>query len=101
MQLIPCPWCGPRDDAEFAYGSEAHVARPADPMATSDEEWEAYLYLRRNTKGVFAERWMHAQGCRRWFNVVRDTYTHEVIASYKPGEARPDLDGAELPAKED
>lgn len=97
MQLIPCPWCGPRDDAEFHYGTEAHVARPTDPNACSDAEWEAYLYLRRNTKGPFAERWVHTNGCRRWFNVIRDTYTHEVLASYKPGEPRPDLKGRDAP----
>jgi len=91
MQLIPCPWCGPRDDAEFSYGSEAHVARPLDPSACSDDEWAEYLYLRRNTKGPFPERWMHAHGCRRWFNVIRDTYTHEVLATYKPGEPKPDI----------
>jgi heterotetrameric sarcosine oxidase delta subunit len=89
MQLIPCPWCGPRDDAEFHYGAEAHVARPSAPADCSDAEWEAYLYLRRNTKGPFAERWVHTNGCRRWFNVIRDTYTHEVLASYKPGEPKP------------
>ena len=31
MLLIPCPWCGPRDEIEFHYGGEAHIARPADP----------------------------------------------------------------------
>jgi len=25
-----------------------------------------------------AERWVHTAGCRRWFNVVRDTVTHEI-----------------------
>ena len=91
MYVIKCPWCGPRDDAEFAYGTEAHIARPADPAATSDDEWAEYLYLRRNPKGPFAERWMHAHGCRRWFNVVRDTNTHEVLAVYKPGEPMPEI----------
>ena len=30
MMLIPCPWCGPRDETEFHYGGQAHVAYPAD-----------------------------------------------------------------------
>ena len=29
MLLIDCPWCGPRDETEFHYGGQAHVAYPA------------------------------------------------------------------------
>ena len=36
--------------------------------------------MRDNPKGDLSERWMHAAGCRRWFNVVRDTATHEIVA---------------------
>ncbi|MFO1061925.1 MAG: sarcosine oxidase subunit delta [Dongiaceae bacterium] len=32
MLLITCPYCGPRDEEEFSYGGEAHIARPADPF---------------------------------------------------------------------
>ena len=28
MQLIECPWCGPREEVEFHYGGQAHVAVP-------------------------------------------------------------------------
>jgi heterotetrameric sarcosine oxidase delta subunit len=87
--LIPCPWCGERDETEFRYGGEAHVARPAAPDALSDGEWADYLYMRNNPKGRFRERWMHSLGCRRWFNVVRDTASHEIIAAYKMGEPGP------------
>ena len=73
MLLIPCPWCGPRDEAEFRYGGQAGLSYPPDPDALSDEEWADYLFMRDNPKGEFAERWMHAAGCRRWFDVVRDT----------------------------
>ena len=31
MLLIPCPWCGPRDETEFPCGGEAHIARPDRP----------------------------------------------------------------------
>ena len=31
--LIPCPWCGPRDEVEFRYGGQAHLAYPDDPAA--------------------------------------------------------------------
>jgi len=91
MLLIPCPYCGERDIAEFGYGGEAHRARPADPAALSDAEWAGYLFMRRNPKGVFAERWHHAAGCRRWFNVVRDTATDAILAVYKTGEPQPEI----------
>ncbi|MFD6175260.1 sarcosine oxidase subunit alpha family protein [Streptomyces coeruleorubidus] len=89
MLLIPCPWCGPRDEAEFHYGGQAHVPYPEDPSALSDEEWARYLFFRDNPRGPFAERWSHAAGCRRWFNAVRDTSTNEILAVYRAGEERP------------
>ncbi|PAZ11239.1 ferredoxin [Streptomyces sp. SA15] len=90
MLLIPCPWCGPRDEAEFHYGGQAHVPYPEDPSALSDEEWARYLFFRDNPKGPFAERWSHAAGCRRWFNAVRDTATNEILTVYRAGEERPE-----------
>jgi sarcosine oxidase, subunit delta len=86
MLLIPCPWCGPRDETEFSYGGEAHIRRPEDPEACSDEAWAGYLFMRTNPRGAHRERWVHTQGCRRWFNIVRDTVTHDVKRSYKMGE---------------
>ncbi len=62
MLLIPCPWCGPRDEVEFRYGGEAHIARPAVPDALDDAAWAEYLYMRANPKGVIAERWVGAVG---------------------------------------
>jgi heterotetrameric sarcosine oxidase delta subunit len=89
MLLIPCPWCGARDEAEFRCGGEAHIARPKDPDALSDAEWADYLFMRANPKGPLRERWVHSLGCRRWFNLVRDTVTHEILGAYKVGEAGP------------
>jgi heterotetrameric sarcosine oxidase delta subunit len=77
--LIPCPWCGERDEIEFSYGGQGGVPYPADPAALSDEEWAGFLFVRDNPKGRFAERWVHTQGCRRWFELVRDTFTHEIV----------------------
>lgn len=89
MLLIPCPWCGPRDEAEFHYGGQAHVPYPEDPASLTDEEWARYLFFRDNPRGPFAERWNHAAGCRRWFNAVRDTSTNEILTVYRAGEERP------------
>ena len=89
MLSLPCPYCGDRDETEFHYGGQAHVPYPEDPAALSDAEWGAYLFVRDNPKGPFAERWAHSAGCRRWFNVLRDTGTHRVLASYRIGEPAP------------
>ena len=51
MLLIHCPYCGERPEIEFSYGGQAHLARPADPQALSDQEWADYLYMRRNPQG--------------------------------------------------
>jgi sarcosine oxidase, subunit delta len=78
MLLITCPHCGPRDETEFTYGGEAGVAYPSDPDALTDEEWAEYLFVRANPRGAHAERWCHTSGCRRWFDVVRDTVTQDM-----------------------
>ncbi len=89
MLLIDCPWCGPRDEVEFSYGGEAHIVRPADPEALSDEEWADYLFFRKNIKGLQSEQWCHTHGCRRWFNVQRDTVTYKIHSVYRMGEPAP------------
>ena len=78
MLLIRCPWCGERDETEFSYGGQAGIAYPADPSSLDDEQWAQWLFFRDNPKGAFAERWVHTHGCRRWFDVVRDTVTNEI-----------------------
>ena len=89
MMQLTCPWCGPRDETEYHYGGQAHVPYPENPDDLSDEEWAEYLFFRDNPKGPFAERWSHSVGCRRWFNVVRDTATYEVLAAYTNSDPRP------------
>ncbi len=98
MFLIRCPYCGERDISDFSYGGEAHIARPTSPETMSDAEWAGYVFLRTNPKGVFAERWNHQAGCRRWFNALRNTATDEILAVYKIGEPRPARRIASLPA---
>jgi sarcosine oxidase subunit delta len=93
MLLIPCPWCGPRDETEFHYGGQAHVPYPENPNDLTDREWAEYLFYRENTKGTFAERWVHSTGCRQWFNMLRDTVTYDIQAIYPMGTPRPDKAG--------
>jgi sarcosine oxidase subunit delta len=90
MLLITCPYCGPRPETEFRNGGEAHVARPAVPSQLSDAEWADFLFFRANPKGIHAERWLHAHGCRRWFNALRDTVSDRILQTYPAGDSRPD-----------
>lgn len=90
MLLIDCPYCGPRDETEFHYGGQAHIVRPTNGETLNDAQWADYLFMRDNPKGPFRERWSHAAGCRRWFNMLRDTATHRIIAIYKVGETPPE-----------
>ena len=96
MLLIDCPWCGPRDEIEFGYGGEAHRIRPADPQALSDEEWAAFLFMRHNFRGAHKERWVHSHGCRRWFNIKRNTVTYEILKVYPMAGAEPEAVPAEV-----
>jgi sarcosine oxidase, subunit delta len=89
MLLIECPYCGPRAEIEFSCGGEAHIQRPARPDELSDAQWAEYLFMRKNPRGRHFEQWVHSAGCRRWFNVERDTVTYRIAAVYKMGEVRP------------
>ncbi len=91
MLLIHCPYCGPRPELEFNYGGQAHIARPADPSQVSADDWGEFLYLRKNTRGIHAERWRHTRGCARFFNALRDTTTDHFLATYRCGEPMPSL----------
>jgi sarcosine oxidase subunit delta len=90
MLLIHCPYCdAERPEIEFAYGGEAHIARPSDPSKLTDEEWKNHLFIRRNTRGTHFERWRHQHGCGRFFNAVRDTVSDKFVMTYKAGLPRP------------
>lgn len=89
MMYIKCPWCGPRNEEEFTCGGQSHIQRPGPPDAVSDERWAHYLFDRVNPMGLHLERWRHSDGCRQWFNLARDTLSHNIVAVYKMGAAVP------------
>jgi heterotetrameric sarcosine oxidase delta subunit len=87
MLQITCPYCGPREEIEFSYGGQG-VPLPAQ---SDDPTWGRVLYVRDSPAGPFAERWVHVHGCRRWFQVIRDTRTHVIepagrLSSNAPGQ---------------
>ena len=82
MLLITCPYCGPREEIEFRYGGEGvPIALDAD-----ERSWTRVLYYRATPAGIFVERWVHTHGCRQWFQVLRDTLTHEIAATCRLDE---------------
>ena len=89
MLLIKCPYCEEeRAEIEFSCVGEAHMEKPEN---ASDAQWEKFLYLRSNTKGLHFERWYHIHGCGRYFNGARNTITDRFLLTYKAGLPRPDL----------
>ena len=75
---IPCPFCGSRDSREFVYRGDA---APQRPSADDDAAMFDYVYLRDNPAGMIEELWYHAQGCRTWLVVSRNTVDHAVMAA--------------------
>jgi sarcosine oxidase subunit delta len=43
-----------------------------------------YVYLRDNPRGLHLEYWQHVNGCRAYVKVLRDTATHEILATGLP-----------------
>jgi sarcosine oxidase subunit delta len=95
MLLIPCPYCGRRAEIEFRCGGESHIERPGPYCEVSDDAWADYLFMRKNPKGEHCERWLHAAGCRQWFNLARDTVSHTILAVYPMGMTRPPTEAGE------
>lgn len=62
---------------------------PRGPSALTDEQWAHFVFFRDNPKGLFAERWSHSAGCRRWFNAVRDTATYRIHSVYRLDDPKP------------
>lgn len=88
MLLLHCPYCGvTAEETEFEGGGEAHLERFGP--GTADEDFEAYLFMRGNPKGVHLERWRHANGCGKWFHAARCTVTLEVFGTYKAQTTKP------------
>ena len=75
---IPCPFCGERDLSEFAYHGDT-ARRPAPADTNTQRQFFEAIYLRDNPAGRHEELWYHAQGCRGWLRVTRDTRTHEIF----------------------
>lgn len=81
MLLLTCPNCGiAADETELSYGHEAHITRHG--AGSGDDDFENYMFMRKNPRGVHFERWRHVFGCGKWFHAARNTVTNEVYGTY-------------------
>jgi len=83
MLEIKCPYCGKRSQNEFSYGGDATVKRPELNKEVSDQEWDTFVYYRKNLRGDHLELWHHISGCRQWLKAKRNTATHEIIETFE------------------
>ncbi|MEE9336281.1 MAG: sarcosine oxidase subunit delta [Granulosicoccaceae bacterium] len=86
MFQIKCPYCGNREMTEYTYGGEANLSRPTRLESEDSLALTSYLFSRTNKRGIHLERWFHVFGCRKWFNVARNTITNEIVETYLPNE---------------
>ncbi|MDO5647172.1 sarcosine oxidase subunit delta [Paracoccus sp. (in: a-proteobacteria)] len=91
MLTLTCPCCGViADETELTAGGQAHIARQGP--ASSDADFESYLFARQNPRGVHFERWRHAFGCGKWFIAARCTVTLQVFGTYPAQTSQPPAD---------
>jgi sarcosine oxidase subunit delta len=79
--LLACPECGERSAYEFRFGGEVK-SRPQ--QGDNEEAWFQYIYTKTNEAGEQEEWWFHRNGCRKWFQALRDTRTNTVMATWYP-----------------
>lgn len=88
MLILTCPCCNVTgEETEFHAGGEAHLKRFGP--GSSNADFENYLFMRENPKGVHFERWRHNNGCGKWFHAARCTMTLEVFGTYSAQTLEP------------
>ena len=88
MLILTCPVCGvTAEETEFHAGGEAHLKRFGP--GSEDQDFEDYLFMRENPRGVHLERWRHVYGCGKWFHAARSTTTLEVFGTYPAQTTEP------------
>lgn len=91
MLTLQCPYCGVNaEETELHAEGEAHLKRFGP--GSSDDDFETYLFMRENPKGVHFERWRHASGCGKFFHAARSTTTLEVFGTYSAQTLEPPQD---------
>lgn len=91
MLTLHCPYCGTdADETDLHACGQAHLKRHGP--GSSDDQFEDYMFMRENPKGVHFERWRHVYGCGKWFLAARCTATLEVFGTYPAQTTEPPQD---------
>ncbi|MEI2805682.1 MULTISPECIES: sarcosine oxidase subunit delta [Paracoccaceae] len=88
MLLLPCPYCGPRDEGEFHYGGPLRALPPMDGTADA-AAWQAVLGAGApsgHPGGPLREIWYHASGCERWITLSRGLVSHDIPDAARAAE---------------
>ena len=77
--------------ARDVYGTKASgiLGEVSKAQAAGQTNIQNIIASWKNIKGIQFERWNHAHGCRKWFNMIRDTSNDKIHAVYKMGEKPP------------
>ena len=77
-------------DQAFSRAAGAHLVEGnrVDLLRDAKENYPAWLEAIRS-----AERWVHFAGCGRWFNLWRNTVSHEIGPAYLPFTTQPKAPG--------
>ena len=88
MLILHCPYCGMDvDETDLHPGGQAHLVR--EGPGSTDTDFEDYLFMRENPRGVHFERWRHVYGCGKWFHAARCTNTLQVFGTYSAQTLEP------------
>lgn len=71
MKFYPCPFCGPRPQAEFQFRKTVDLESKTEFDAT---------YLRSHDLKTSHEHWQHLSGCGAWLTLQRNPSTGDVVA---------------------
>ena len=77
MLLIPCPYCGERDESEFSYGGGSRDY-PSLGEDYSINDWFQSVYLPKLDQNTLCEYWYHNAGCEQRDDVKRNLFTHKI-----------------------
>lgn len=81
MLILYCLYCGVMvDEIELVVGGEVYLK--CFGFGLSDDEFEGYLFVCENFKGVYFECWCYVYGCGKWFFVVWLIIMFEVFGIY-------------------
>jgi sarcosine oxidase, subunit delta len=83
MLILECSYSGVHaEETELTPGYAAHLKRFGS--GASDDDFNSYMFARKNPKGVHFELWRHAYGCGKWFIASQNKITPTAQGNHLP-----------------